>query len=102
MYARRGTPSAAELAALGLTQEDLAQDEDDVLVWPCNWPAVQLMSALATQWRIGMGGATGLDYGALPAVFELTGVPHEERKARFEELRIMERAALEAMTGSKN
>lgn len=66
-------------------------------VAPDNWPAALMFSALQTQWRIGMNGATGLDYAVLPAVFDLHGVATEDRGDVFECLRIMEGAALEAM-----
>ena len=56
---------------------------------------LQVFLALQTQWRYsGMGGATGLDYGALPAVFELLAVKKKQRGEVFESLRIMEGAAL--------
>lgn len=44
-----------------------------------------------------MSGATGLDYNALPVVMRMVGVPQKERSAVFEEVRVMEDAALEQM-----
>lgn len=51
----------------------------------------------ATQWRVGMSGATGLDYGALPTVLRLTGVPRADWPQVFDDLRLMEDAALAQM-----
>ncbi len=50
--------------------------------------------ALSTQWRVGMGGLTGLDYNALPALFSLLGIKKKSRRELFFGLREMERAAL--------
>lgn len=52
---------------------------------------------MATQWRVGMGGATGLDYGVLPEIWRRTKTPIEDRDEVFDDLRIMEDAALETM-----
>ena len=40
-------------------------------LWPEHQTALQIFGALQTQWRVGMAGATGLDYAALPTVMEL-------------------------------
>lgn len=50
-----------------------------------------------TQWRVGVGGATGLDYGALPTVLRLSGVKRTEWPGVWDSVRVMERAALEEM-----
>ena len=52
---------------------------------------------MSTQWRIGMSGATGLDYAALPAVMDLMDVAQADRREMFDSLRVMERAALDVM-----
>ncbi len=57
--------------------------------------------AMSTQWRVGMAGATGLDYGVLPVVMRLAGVRHSERDEVFRDLRIMEDAALTTMRANK-
>lgn len=44
-----------------------------------------------------MGGATGLDYGVLPEIWRRTKTPIEDRDEVFDDLRIMEDAALETM-----
>ncbi|WP_267911630.1 DUF1799 domain-containing protein [Citrobacter cronae] len=50
---------------------------------------------MATQWRVGASGATGLDYNVLPWVFELHGV--EDAAACMADIRIMESEALKVM-----
>ena len=55
---------------------------------------------LETQWRIGFDGASGLDYNAAKALFELFEV--EDRRGLFEAIMIMERAALAAWAERKS
>ena len=44
-----------------------------------------------------MGGLTGLDYAAVRVVMEIHAVPPDEVKERFQQIRLLERGALEAM-----
>lgn len=44
-------------------------------LWPCNVPAWQAWQAVRTQWRVGAGGATGLDYAGVRAELDETGPP---------------------------
>ena len=69
----------------------------DVEIWPDNILAVRVFLAMSTQWRVGLAGATGLDYGALPAVMRLMQVPPGERRIVFNDLRALEDAALETI-----
>ena len=39
-----------------------------------NWEAVMVYQRCSTQWRVGMAGATGLDYPALESVMRMTRV----------------------------
>lgn len=50
--------------------------------------------AMSTQWRTGMAGPTGLDYGAMPAVLRMQATPRAEWPDTFECLRVMEAEAL--------
>lgn len=52
---------------------------------------------MSTQWRSGLNGPFGLDYAALAEVWHRTKTPEEDRDSIFEDLRIMENAALEEM-----
>lgn len=67
-------------------------------MWPENWLAVSVFTVLSTQWRMApMGGAVGLDYGAIHPTLRLIGVPRAQWAELFNELRVMESAALQTM-----
>ena len=54
-----------------------------------------LFLSLDTQWQIGaMGEVIGLNYGGVEAVFRIKGI--KERAALFDDLQVMERAAVTA------
>ena len=67
----------------------------DFEVWEDNWDTVVMFLRVQTQWRIGMSGATGLDYNAIRWTFEMYGV--SDQREMFEGLQVMEAAALGAM-----
>ncbi|WP_416046676.1 DUF1799 domain-containing protein [Cupriavidus basilensis] len=69
-----------------------------VEVWPDNVQAFEVFGQMGTQWRVGMGGAIGLDYGALPFVLRMSRVPRDQWAPVFEGIRVMENAALSAMS----
>jgi hypothetical protein len=75
--------------------------EDDFDVWPDSLVAVELFCALGTQWRIlsGMGGVQwqGIDYQSIEGVLRLKAISPDDWPALFNDLRIMERAALEVL-----
>ena len=61
-------------------------------------PVLRLFDAMRTQWRVGMGGAYGLDYTPMLAqggVMDLLGI--EDREYAFEGIRVMESVALDEM-----
>ena len=61
-------------------------------------PVLRLFDAMRTQWRVGMGGAYGLDYGPMlctGGVMDLLGI--EDREYAFEGIRVMESVALDEM-----
>ncbi|OVE49453.1 DUF1799 domain-containing protein [Chromobacterium violaceum] len=94
MYERQ--PDAAQLEAFGLTAADLGQQQD-VEVWPDNWQAVQLLNRMSTQWRVGFGGAVGLDYNVLYRMMDrlkLGGIEEEELE---KDIQVMELEALQVM-----
>jgi hypothetical protein len=92
----------SDLAALGLPGQ-LANSlaPQDVMVWPEHGQALELFAALATQWRTGMSGPTGLDYPAIAAVMELQDIAPEDRRERFDEMRVMEREALDVFSDER-
>jgi hypothetical protein len=59
--------------------------------------AFLVFEAMATQWRVGVVGATGLDYAALPAVYQSVGCKRPDQPEVFEKIRVMELAALEVI-----
>lgn len=76
---------------LGLSDDDL---DMQIELWPENLLPMRVFLAMQTQWRIGMGGATGLDYSALPAVEKRLGVRKKERGACFRGVQVIEREVL--------
>jgi hypothetical protein len=71
-------------------------------VWPDNWPSFRVMDSMGTQWRTGVSGATGLDYGVLPNVMRFVGIPAKERPGVFQDIRIMESEALAVMAEARD
>ena len=92
--------SEAEAAAFGLTVEEASGPP--VEVWPDNLRAVNAFVGMSTQWRVGMNGATGLDYGVVPTVLRLAGVPRAEWAEVFDGLRAMEDEALKTMRETRH
>lgn len=66
-------------------------------VWPDNWAVTQVFIDMDTQWRrAGMAGErTGMDYAALPVVLGMHGIPKKKWPPLFDDLRVMEVAALD-------
>jgi len=91
-------PSASEAAVWGLTAEEASGPPVDV--FPDNWEIVNVYLAISTQWRVGMGGVIGLDYGPLlgkHGVMAMCGVRRGDRAKVFEGIQIMEQAAVDYM-----
>lgn len=63
-------------------------------LWPVNLPVWTVWRRLQTQWRVGMAGATGLDYPAVWLLVEKL-LPRRRRDEAFAALQQMERAVLE-------
>jgi hypothetical protein len=67
-----------------------------VAIWPENAEAFDLFVSLETQWRLlagfGAVGYIGLDYAAVRGELRARGI--KDRARVFEDLRVMERAAL--------
>lgn len=64
-------------------------------MWPDNVGAWNHWNGVATQWRTGMGGATGLDYTGVCAYLDEQGLPADERREVFAGIQACERATLE-------
>lgn len=85
------------MAAFGVLESDHDDENKAIEVWPDNWEAVLVFCALATQWRVGFNGPTGLDYGVFKDVFRYRRIPRKRQPEVFESIRVMEEAALERM-----
>lgn len=70
---------------------------DPVDIWPENERAFVLFADLRTQWRVGMGGAVGLDYGVMFHKMDRMGLTLEEYDELEDQMRVLEGAALEEM-----
>ena len=73
-------------------------------VWPENWRAVSVFCGMGTQWRLATGMQPiwlGLEYSSLDDVESRTalvpGVPEPSRSGLFDQIRSMERCALEVL-----
>lgn len=88
-------PSADEIAPLGLTLEDYPPPSAEI--WPENWPAIQLFTRIASQWRVGAGGPTGLDYLVLFHELDRMNLEPDAYDGLFAQIRVIESTALEEM-----
>lgn len=85
----------AEMEAACLTPEDFP--EELVEVWPENWPAYALFAYMRTQWRVGMAGATGLDYGPLHRKMDRMDLAPADYDDLEADIQTMEYAAISIM-----
>ena len=69
-----------------------------VEVWPDNHAAFNLFNTIGTQWRVGMGGATGLDYAAVYPLLDRAAKDPQEWDEMFSDIQVMEGAALKQMS----
>lgn len=79
----------------GLSLDEVPVEE--ILIWDINYDAFNLFSQLSTQWRVGVAGATGLDYNVIPSVGKMLGYKKKDVNAMFPDIRIMENEALTTM-----
>ena len=90
-------------AALGLVADGGGADQDcpdqenqrTCYLWPCNVLAWNLWLRLQTQWRVGVNGREGLDYGAVVCYMEkVARIKRNEFAALFSAMQTMEHKAL--------
>lgn len=84
------SPSLAGIAALLMITKDYE-------VWPENMPAINLFNTVSTQWIVGAGGATGLNYIPLFARMDRMKLSDRDYEWMFDDIRAIEAAALTAM-----
>lgn len=71
--------------------------EKKTKVWLIHQPVLNVFNSLATQWRLGIKGPSGIDYSVLPVVMDLHNINQQDRTQLFADLQVMESAALEQM-----
>lgn len=79
----------------GLTVEEASGPPCEV--WPDNWPSVELFTSVSTQWRMGPAGPVGLDYAIAFRLMDRLGLSERAWDWMFDDLRVLEDAALEQM-----
>jgi hypothetical protein len=92
-------PSEEELAAIGLLREDV-EDNSDFEVWPENWLPFQVFNETSSQWRVGPGGPTGLDYSQVKWVMELMKIKSKHQLEVLKAVRVLESSAIKTMNKS--
>lgn len=65
------------------------------------WPAVLLLQRLRTQWRVGMGGAVGLDYGVMYRMMDRMELDKDAYNQLEADIQVMEDEVL-AMLAEKD
>ena len=101
MYSKRDDIEKS-LASFGLPAE-MAEyfHEEKTKVWLIHQPVLNVFNSLATQWRLGIKGPSGIDYSVLPVVMDLHNINQQDRAQLFADLQVMESAALEQMRENK-
>jgi len=69
-------------------------------VFPENWDALCLFLESQTQWRYGARSPLGLDYQGVEVLLRLRSVGKARRAEMFQQLQVMEFAALEEFRAS--
>lgn len=91
--------SEHQASLFGLKLEEIPPEE--IEVWDINWKAFSVFHTMQSQWRVGMGGATGLDYNAIPAVCKMLGFKKKDMRDMFPDIQVMENEALITMGENK-
>ena len=106
----RGAPTLADLegAGLNLDSDEIRQVNPDgwyyddadkdwrCILWADNWPAIHFFrDIMATQWRHGFSGPTGLDYNVMLHELDRRALPRDEYDDLFSALRLIEQTALD-------
>lgn len=79
------------------TVQDFIAAEETVDVWDENWDAVHLFAQFSTQWRMGMGGAFGLDMAIFFHELDRKKVPDDLYDEMLLKLSIIEGSALKQL-----
>lgn len=60
-----------------------------------------MFDSVFTQWRVGMGGPTGLDYNAVYPLLDRAAKDPQEWDEMFSDIQVMEGAALKQMSENR-
>nr|WP_183388643.1 DUF1799 domain-containing protein [Halomonas organivorans] len=92
---------AADAEAFGIAPPDDPPEETLCEVWAEHWPALELFTALRTQWQViaGMGGVVyrGLDYQALYGHPRYARLDYDAQGEMLEQIQQLEAGALEGL-----
>ena len=98
LYGARSGHDVGLYASMGMTPEEIkarvATEPKALGIWPENWDAFRVFEKMLTQWRVGMAGATGMDYGVLPLVMGWCEIPEKQQKRVINVVQQMEGEAL--------
>ena len=87
--------TAEDARLMGIELPDEKRDNDYEVLLDA-WPAVSMFLRVQTQWRVGMGGVIGLDYGAVRWLFELEQV--SEPAELLDDLQVIEAKVVEILS----
>lgn len=87
--------TAEDARLMGIELPDEKRDNDYEVLADA-WPAVNMFLRVQTQWRVGMGGVIGLDYGAVRWLFELEQV--SEPAELLDDLQVIEAKVVEILS----
>ena len=91
----------AQEIAPGFTAEDYEDADEEVMVWPECMAAYRIFTAIGTQWAYATTGMssihTGLRYADVYPLIDRATKTDEEWDDLFQDIRIMESAALKEM-----
>lgn len=80
---------------MGLVIELPEEPVEEIYLWPENVRAWNTFQSAQSQWIVGMGGATGLNYPGVESMLRMCGIPRREWPDLFGLIQEMERATLE-------
>lgn len=83
-----------------MTEADHPRPEVDL--WPENWPAIRLFTQVATQWRMGFNGPTGLDYNVVFHELDRAGLVGDDFDEMMAQIRVIEATALDEIHKAKS
>lgn len=66
-------------------------------MWAEHWQTIELFRQMSTQWRVGFGGAFGLDYAVLFQLMDFQDIDKSRKLEILAQIQICEAAALEIM-----